>query len=197
MSPVRLIGPEGEQIGIVPTTDALQRAEDSGLDLVEVSPNSKPPVCRILDYGKYKYELAKKDRAARKKQHSFQLKEMRYRPKIDKHDFQFKTNHVRNFIESGSKVKVFVMFRGREMARTEFGREVLKRIAKELDDVALVEVQPRLDGRHMNMVIAPRPEVMKNLRKEAGSSQADKSQEKPKPEVKEEVTQTVETTDSN
>lgn len=167
MSPVRLIGPDGEQVGIVPTNEALDRAKELGLDLVEVAPNSRPPVCRILDYGKYKYEESKKDRLAKKRQHSYQLKEMRYRPKIDKHDFDFKTKHVRSFIESGSKVKVFVIFRGREMAHTEFGRKVLDRVAEELSDVATVEVDPKLDGRHMTMVMAPRPEVFKSLRKEA------------------------------
>ena len=114
----------------------LERAVDMGLDLVEVSPNSNPPVCRILDYGKYKYELAKKDKLSKKKQHTMQMKEMRYRPKIDEHDFQFKTKHVREFISDGSKVKAFVMFRGREMAHTEFGRKVLERLAEELKDIA-------------------------------------------------------------
>ena len=116
MSPIRLIGPEGEQIGIVPTLEALNRARDLGLDLVEVAPQSRPPVCRILDFGKYKYELAKRDKIAKKKQHTFQLKEMRYRPKIDDHDFNFKLNHIREFLMEGSKVRAFVMFRGREMA---------------------------------------------------------------------------------
>jgi len=192
-----LIGPEGEQIGIIPTTEALDRAREHGLDLVEVSPNSRPPVCRILDYGKYKYELSKKDRLARKKQHSYQLKEMRFRPKIDKHDFEFKTKHVRSFVEAGNKVKVFVMFRGREMARTEFGRKLLERLAEVLDDVATVEMPARLDGRHMNMVIARRPEIMANLRKTAGAQQTDESHEKSETKAKEENTQTVETTDSN
>ena len=100
MSPVRLIGPEGEQIGILPIGEAMDRARDYGLDLVEIAPTSRPPVCRIMDFGKYKYELAKKDKAAKKKQHAFQLKEMRYRPKIDEHDYQFKTKHVREFLSS-------------------------------------------------------------------------------------------------
>lgn len=162
-----MIGAEGEQIGIIPTAEALQRAQELGLDLVEVSPTSRPPVCRILDFGKFRYELAKKDKMAKKKQHSFQLKEMRYRPKIDEHDFQFKTKHVRNFIEAGSKVKVFVMFRGREMAHVEFGRDVLDRVAKELEDIANVETIPRLDGRKMNMVVSPKPEIFLKMKKEA------------------------------
>lgn len=191
MSPVRLIGPEGEQIGIVPTSEALQRAQDYGLDLVEVSPKSRPPVCRILDFGKYKYELSKKDRIARKKQHSFQLKEMRYRPRIDNHDFTFKTNHVRGFVESGNKVKVFVMFRGREMAHTESGRKLLERVAEELEDVATVEMKPRLEGRHMNMIIAPSVDVMKKLRKKTDKSKAKKHKEKSPTVVEEEKNQTV------
>lgn len=162
-----------------------------------MSPNSRPPVCRILDYGKYKYELSKKNRLARKKQHSYQLKEMRFRPKIDKHDFDFKTKHVRSFVEAGSKVKVFVMFRGREMARTEFGRKLLERVAEVLDDVATVEMQPRLDGRHMNMVIAPRPEIMVALRKANDGSPSKQDREKTEPKTKEDNTQPVETTDSN
>ena len=182
VSPVRLIGPDGEQVGILPTNEALERAEQAGLDLVEVSPNSRPPVCRIMDYGKYKYELSKKDKQAKKRQHSFQLKEMRFRPKIDEHDFEFKTKHVRGFLESGSQVKVFVMFRGREMAYTEQGRKVLDRVAEELSDVGMVENPPKMEGRHMNMVMAPRPEVMKDIKKKA--EQAEKQEKVDKAEAK-------------
>ncbi|UCD65258.1 MAG: translation initiation factor IF-3 [Candidatus Zixiibacteriota bacterium] len=164
VSPVRLIGPDGDQLGIVPTDQALQRAEEYGLDLVEVAPTSRPPVCRILDYGKFKYELSKKDRLAKKKQHSFHLKEMRYRPKIDEHDFNFKTRHVREFLESGSKVKVFVMFRGREMAHTEYGRKILDRVAEELKDISLIENEPKLEGRTMAMILGPKPEVIKKMK---------------------------------
>ena len=148
----------------MPISEALERARGLGLDLVEVAPNSRPPVCRILDYGKFKYELSKKDKAAKKKQHTFQMKEMRYRPKIDDHDFQFKTKHVREFVESGSKVKVFVMFRGREMAYTEFGRKILDRVAQELSDISVVEIVPKLDGRKMTMVLAPKPETIKKVK---------------------------------
>lgn len=144
--------------------DALEKARNLGLDLVEVSPNSKPPVCRILDFGKYKYEIAKKDKLAKKKQHIFQMKEMRYRPKIDEHDFQFKTKHVSEFIESGNKVRVFVMFRGREMAYTEFGRDVLDRVAEALKDVAIIESEPKLEGRNMSMTLSPTQEVLKKLK---------------------------------
>lgn len=161
-----MIGADGEQIGIIPTNEALARAHEQGLDLVEVSPTSRPPVCRILDYGKYMYELAKKEKTAKKRQHSFQLKEMRFRPKIDEHDFAFKTKHVREFLESGSKVKVFVMFRGREMAHIEFGRKVLDRVIEELKNIALVEVEPKMEGRNMNMILGPRADVLKRLRDE-------------------------------
>lgn len=114
-----------------------------------------------MDFGKYKYELSKKDKLAKKKQHTFQLKEMRYRPKIDEHDFVFKTKHVREFLEDGSKVKVFVMYRGREMAHIEFGREVIERIMKELAPIAIVDVQPKLEGNTMSMVLTPKPEVLR------------------------------------
>lgn len=151
-------------MGIIPTDEALERASEAGLDLVEVSPTSRPPVCRILDYGKFKYELSKKDKLAKKKQHSYQLKEMRYRPKIDKHDFQFKTRHVREFLESGSKVKVFVMFRGRELAHTEFGEKVLNRVVEELKEICNVEIPPKQDGRRMTMVLSPKPETIRQLK---------------------------------
>ncbi len=176
ISPVRLIGPDGDQIGIIPTSEALQRAVGLGLDLVEVAPNSRPPVCRILDYGKYKYELSKKDKAAKKKQHTFQMKEMRYRPKIDNHDFDFKTRHVREFIESGSKVKVFVMFRGREMAYTERGEQILRRVAEVLADVASIEMEPRLDGRNMTMVLCPSQDILKKKKRDKQKPKVDSEQ---------------------
>ena len=165
MSPIRLIGHDGEQIGIVPTAEALERAATLGLDLVEVAPNSRPPVCRILDYGKYKYEQSKKQRLAKKKQHSFQMKEMRYRPKIDEHDYQFKTKHVREFLLQGSKVKVFVLFRGREMAYTERGRSILERVAEDLSDIAILETQPKLEGRNMSAVLGPTVGVMREVKR--------------------------------
>ncbi|MFZ5979592.1 MAG: translation initiation factor IF-3 [Candidatus Zixiibacteriota bacterium] len=163
VSPVRLIGPDGDQLGIIPTSEALNRAAEAGLDLVEVSPNSRPPVCRIMDFGKYKYELSKKDKLAKKKQHTFQMKEMRFRPKIEEHDYQFKTRHVREFLESGNKVKVFVIYRGREMAHLEFGRDVLDRVIKDLEEIALVDVPPKLEGRNMSMLLSPKPEVLKKI----------------------------------
>lgn len=160
---MRVIGAKGEQIGILPTREALDRAREQNLDLVEVAPLSKPPVCRIMDFGKYKYELAKRDKQAKKKQHSFQLKEMRFRPKIDEHDYQFKTRHVREFLESGSKVKVLLLFRGREMAHQEFGAKIMERVKQDLTDVAVVDTPPKMEGNSMNMVLSPKPEVMRKL----------------------------------
>jgi translation initiation factor IF-3 len=162
----------------LPIKEALERARNMGLDLVEVAPNSRPPVCRILDYGKFRYELSKKDRAAKKKQHTIQMKEMRYRPKIDDHDFEFKTRHVRAFIESGSKVKVFVMFRGREMAYTEFGQKLLDRVAQELSDISNVEAVPRLDGRKMTMVLTPKPDIVKKAKKAKTGNKVEQKQQR-------------------
>jgi len=151
-----LIGPDGQQIGVVPVKEAQQMAYDRGLDLVEVSPTAKPPVCRILDYGKYKYELSKKQKVARKRQHTVQLKEMRYRPKIEEHDYQFKTKHVRQFLLDGFKVKVFVEFRGREMAHTEFGKKIIERLQEELSDIASVEQRPKMEGRNLTTIMMPK-----------------------------------------
>ena len=153
---MRLIGPDGQQVGVVPVKEAQQMAFERGLDLVEVSPTSKPPVCRILDYGKYKYDLSKKQKIAKKKQHTVQLKEMRYRPKIEDHDFQFKTRHVRQFLLDGFKVKVFVEFRGREMAHTEFGKRLIDRVQEELADIATVEQRPKMEGRKLGVILMPK-----------------------------------------
>lgn len=179
ISPVRLIAEDGEQLGIVPIKEALDRARASGLDVVEVAPNSRPPVCRIMDYGKFKYEAAKKDKLARKKTHSFQLKEMRFRPKIDEHDYQFKMKHVREFLEAGSKVRAFVLFRGREMTRIEFGRKILARLETDLTDIASVDSPAKMEGRSMSMVMSPRPEVIKQaqaLKSEKAKAKLDKDE---------------------
>lgn len=145
---------------------------------MEVSPTSRPPVCRILDYGKYKYEQTKKEKQAKKKQHSFQLKEMRFRPKIDEHDYQFKTKHIREFLETGSKVRVFVMFRGREMAYTEMGQDVLKRVIEDLAEFANVEMPPKMEGRSMSLVLAPNANVLKNLKAVRTAKEAKDKKEK-------------------
>jgi translation initiation factor IF-3 len=131
-------------------------AYDRGLDLVEVSPTARPPVCRILDYGKYKYDLSKKEKIAKKRQHTVQLKSMRYRPKIEEHDYQFKTKHVRQFLMDGFKVKVYVEFRGREMAHTEFGKKVIERVQEELSDIATVEQKAKMEGRRLGVILMPK-----------------------------------------
>ena len=143
-------------MGIMPVEQALAAAEERGLDLVEVAPNSRPPVCRIMDYGKFKYEEARKARQARKKQHQVQVKEVKFRPGIEAHDFEFKVRHARRFLEEGDKVKATMMFRGRQMAHPEIGREVLARVAEAVDDVGKVESAPVMEGRNMTMILAPR-----------------------------------------
>ncbi|MCI0512923.1 translation initiation factor IF-3 [candidate division KSB1 bacterium] len=149
---VRLINAEGEQVGVVDTVKALELAEHSGLDLVEVSPKANPPVCKIMDYGKYKYELSKKEKIVKKRQQVILVKEIRLRPKIEIHDFDFKVKHARKFIEEGNKVKLTVMFKGREMAHLEFGKELLERFQMELSDVAKVEKSAQLEGRNMILI---------------------------------------------
>ncbi|HEY8470497.1 MAG TPA: translation initiation factor IF-3 [Longimicrobiales bacterium] len=156
ISPVRVISAEGAQLGIMPVDEALAAAESQGLDLVEVAPNARPPVVRIMDYGKFKYEQARKAREARKKQHQIQIKEVKFRPGIEPHDFEFKIRHARRFLEEGNKVKATMMFRGRQMAHPEIGRDVLVRVAQALEDVGRVESEPVLEGRNMTMIIAPR-----------------------------------------
>jgi translation initiation factor IF-3 len=155
ISPVRVVDPEGEQIGILPIERALEIAEEQGLDLVEVAPLARPPVCRIMDYGKFRYEEQRKAREARKKQHQVQLKEVKMRPGIEDHDFDFKLRHARRFLEEGNKVKITMMFRGRQMAHPELGREVLDRVIQEVADVGKVESNPMMEARSMTMVLAP------------------------------------------
>jgi translation initiation factor IF-3 len=150
-----VVGEDGEQLGVLPTREALAKARELGLDLVEVSPKSRPPVCRIMDFGKYKYEQAKKARVARKRQHQVVLKEIKLRPKIEKHDYEFKKKHITEFLEHGDKVKVTLMFRGREMAHADLGRKLLDQLADELKDVAKVEAPPRQEGRMMILLLAP------------------------------------------
>jgi translation initiation factor IF-3 len=155
LSPVRLIDTDGAQLGVVPVDEAMSRARDKGMDLVEVAPNARPPVCRIMDYGRYKYEQAKAEREARRKQHVTQMKEIKMRPNIEEHDFEFKTRHIKRFLADRDKVKVTIMFRGREMAHTENGKEVLDDVVEEIGDLAIVEQQARLEGRNMFLILAP------------------------------------------
>lgn len=153
---VRLIEPDGTQVGVVPTTQALETAAEFGLDLVEVSPNADPPVCKIMDYGRYRYEQTKKKQEAKKKQSSFQIKEIKVRPKTGEHDLQTKIGHIRKFIDKKDKVKVTVIFRGREITLSERGREILKYIAEETEEIAAVEQMPKFEGRTLMMILAPK-----------------------------------------
>ena len=153
---VRCIDPEGEQLGVLDTFDAIRKAEDFGLDLVEVQPNADPPVCKILDYGKFKYEAQKRANEARKKQKIIEVKEIKLRPNIDEHDYQVKMRNVQKFLNAGDKVKVTLRFRGREMAHQELGANVLTRVREETDEFAKVEAMPKMEGRQMIMVLAPK-----------------------------------------
>jgi translation initiation factor IF-3 len=155
---VRVIDENGLQLGIMSPRDAQREAEDRGLDLVEVADKAAPPVCRIMDYGKYRYMQSKRAKEARKHQHQIVVKEIKYRPKIDPHDFTFKTNHVREFLQEGSKVKVTIMFRGRELAHPEFGQDILRRVIESTKDLAQPDMDPgriRLEGRNMALVLSP------------------------------------------
>jgi translation initiation factor IF-3 len=152
---VRLIGPEGEMIGVVSTREALARADEAGLDQVEVSPTASPPVCKILDYGKFKYESQKKANAARKKQRVIEVKEIKMRPGIDDNDYDIKMKKVREFLDEGDKVKVTMRFRGREMAHQHIAMEILEKVKNAVTDLGKVEQMPKLEGRQMIMVMAP------------------------------------------
>ena len=152
---VRLVGPNGEQVGIVALNDALRLAQESDLDLVEVAPTARPPVCKLMDYGKFKYESALKARESRKNQAQTVIKEIKLRPKIDPHDYGTKKGHVERFLKQGDKVKVTIMFRGREQSRPELGFRLLQRLAGDVEELGFVEAQPKQDGRNMIMVIGP------------------------------------------
>ena len=151
---------EGEQLGVMPTYQALALANEKGFDLVEISPGASPPVCRIMDYGKFKFEEAKKKRQQRKGTTVFETKEIKFRPKTDEHDMDFKVKHIRRFLEEGNKVRLVVVFRGREMAHPQTGKAVLDRVVARTSDIAAVEVSPNLEGRRMVMLIAPKPGVV-------------------------------------
>nr|WP_204617036.1 translation initiation factor IF-3 [Desulforadius tongensis] len=153
---VRLVDNEGNQLGIVPTKEALRIAEDRQLDLVEVAPQAKPPVCRLMDYGKYKYEQSKKEKEARKRQHIINVKEVKLRPNIEEHDYQVKMKNARRFLKGGDKVKATIMFRGREIVYAPKGQELLKRMANELSELCTIERPPKVEGRNMVMILAPK-----------------------------------------
>lgn len=152
---VRLVGPEGEQLGIKAVPEALAFARSKGLDLVEVAAQANPPVCKVMDWGKHLYEESQRQKESRKKQAQVIVKEMKFRPKIDVHDYETKKKHVVRFLEDGAKVKITIMFRGREMTHTELGKKILDQLADDLEEIATVEAQPKLDGRNMIMVLNP------------------------------------------
>jgi translation initiation factor IF-3 len=152
---VRLIAADGEALGVMHIRDALARAVEAGLDLVEIAPQAEPPVCKILDYGKFKYEEQKKKAEARKKQKVIEIKEVKFRPTIDENDFQVKVRNVKRFLEEGNKVKIFLTFRGREMTHQDIGVKVMDRVRAQLDGEGKIEQFPKLEGRHMIMVVAP------------------------------------------
>jgi translation initiation factor IF-3 len=152
---VRVVGADGQQVGIISIEDALAMAESQDLDLVEVAAQADPPVCRIMDYSKWKYEQAVRQKEARKKQSLIVVKEIKMRPKIDRHDYETKKGHVERFLRQGAKVKVTIMFRGREMAHADRGRDLLDRLTEDVAEIAKVDTQPKLDGRNMTMVLSP------------------------------------------
>jgi translation initiation factor IF-3 len=164
---VRLVGADGQQIGVIDTRDALRQARELDLDLVEVAPQASPPVCRIMDYGKFKYERDVRQKEARKKQSRTGLKEIKFRPKIDPHDYATKKGHVERFLKGGHKVKVTIMFRGREMAHTELGRRILDRLVADLGESIVVESFPKQEGRNMIMVIGPNKRYVEAQAKQA------------------------------
>jgi translation initiation factor IF-3 len=173
---VRLVGPNGEQVGIVRIEDALRLAVEADLDLVEVAPMAKPPVCKLMDFGKFKYEAALKERESRKNQTHTIIKEMKLRPKIDSHDYETKKGHVERFLRAGDKVKITIMFRGREQSRPELGLRLLSRLADDVTDLGFVEATPKQDGRNMTMVLAPhrkKSEVAKARAAEASTDATD------------------------
>ncbi|HYD43612.1 MAG TPA: translation initiation factor IF-3 [Anaeromyxobacter sp.] len=169
---VRVVGPEGDQLGVLPIEQALARAQELGMDLVEVSPMAKPPVCKIMDYGKFKYLEKKKQNEAKKKQVVVQLKEVKLRPRTEEHDYDVKIKKVREFLAEANKARITVMFRGREMSHKELGQKVLQRVIEDLRDVAVIESAPRVEGRQMFMILAPNPRMLQAQRDRARAQAA-------------------------
>ena len=182
---IRVILDEGDQLGVMPTHEALRLAEEKGLDLVEISPRAFPPVCRIMDYGKYKYEEAKKKQQARKRASTVETKEIKFRPKTEEHDMDFKVKHVRRFLEGGNKVRLAVVFRGREITHPKTGMNVLNRVVELCADIATVELTPNMEGRRMIMVITPKPGVVRKAQEakkaQLAAAQANATQKKDQP----------------
>jgi translation initiation factor IF-3 len=166
---VRVIGADGAQIGVIPTHEALKLAEEAGFELVEVNPRAAPPVCKIMDFGKFKYETSKKEKASRKHQTTVVLKEIKLRPKTDEHDFDFKVKHIRRFLGEGNKCKLVIVFRGREIVHPETGQAMLDSVVKAVGDIAMVEQRPMMEGRRMVMIIGPRGGVIRPASPVTGS----------------------------
>jgi translation initiation factor IF-3 len=169
---VRVIGADGAQVGVIPTHEALRLAEELGLELVEVNPRAAPPVCKIMDFGKFKYETSKKEKSSRRHQSTIVLKEIKLRPKTDKHDLDFKVKHIRDFLGEGNKCKLVIVFRGREIVHPETGQAMLDRVVKTVADIAMVEQRPMMEGRRMVMIIGPRAGVIRPTTPVAGPSGA-------------------------
>jgi len=166
------VGPDAEQLGILPIDQALARAQDLGMDLVEVSPMAKPPVCKIMDYGKFKYTEKKKQNEAKKKQVVVQLKEVKLRPRTEEHDYNVKIGKIREFVHEANKARVTVMFRGREITHRELGQKVLQRVIEDVKDVTVIEQAPRMEGRQMFMILAPNPKMLQRQRDQAKAKEA-------------------------
>jgi translation initiation factor IF-3 len=169
---VRAVGPDGEQLGILPIEQALARAQELGMDLVEVSPMAKPPVCKIMDYGKFKYTEKKKQNEAKKKQVVVQLKEVKLRPRTEEHDYNVKIGKIREFLQEANKARVTVMFRGREITHRELGQKVLQRVIEDSKEIAVIESAPRMEGRQMFMILAPNPKMLQRQRDQAKAKEA-------------------------
>lgn len=178
---VRVVLEDGTQLGILSRDDALREARERGLDLVEIAARSQPPVCRIMDYGRFKYEQSKKQKAARKHASSMELKEIKFRPKTEQHDFEFKAKHVRRFLEEGNKCRLVIVFRGREVVHPETGLRVLDRVVEATQDIAQVEVKPNLEGKRMIMILGPRAGVIKRAPSKTSSSEGNGAEPPAKP----------------
>ncbi len=178
---MRCIGPAGEQLGILTIEQALRMAQENGFDLVEVSPLAKPPVCKIMDYGKFKYTEKKKQSEAKKNQVVVQLKEVKFRPRTEEHDYETKIRKIREFLEESNKARVTVMFRGRELSHRELGTKVLERIVNDLKEVAVIESSARMEGRQMFMILAPNPRMMQSQRDKAKAAAAAAASAAPSP----------------
>ena len=180
-----MIGSDGQQVGIVPISDALRRAEEAGLDLVEISPNAAPPVCRVMDFGKYQYEESKRKHAAKRKQKQIQIKEVKFRPGTDVGDYQTKLRNLIRFLEEGNKAKITLRFRGRELAHQELGIEMLKRLESDLKDYGVVEQHPRMEGKQMVMVFNPKPGAGKVVKSEKPAPKTEpRTEPKAEPKIK-------------